>query len=152
VGLPEYSGVFRTEGITGHHLPQLASNTTILKTLLQVKNSQHRQKIQLRAMDVVLFGPPSGLGYWKDAIVVLSIVLCVCGIVYALRQRQVAQYRIDSFLDDFQGKEKELSELKMKLEVEKESSEAADGSSDTDPLPSSEDNGLLTQVHFRSVT
>ena len=32
----------------------------ILQIVLQISDSQHRQKIKLRAMDVVLFGPSNG--------------------------------------------------------------------------------------------
>ena len=48
----------------------------------------------------------------------LSILLCVSGVVYALRQRWIAQSRIDSFLEDFRAKEEELTKLREKLEHE----------------------------------
>ena len=119
VGLPQYADTFRYNKITGRHLPKIAINADqILQNVLLIVNSQHKQKIQLRAMDVVLFGPPTASGYWKDAMLVLSFTLSVLGVVYALRQRQMAQSKIDSFLDDFRIKEEELSKLKSKLELE----------------------------------
>ena len=58
---------------------------------------------------------PSGyFSYWKDAVLVLSSTLCLLGLLYALRQRQVAQSRIDTFLENTRVYEKELSELKEK--------------------------------------
>ena len=48
---------------------------------------------------------------WKDIVVVLSVSLCVVGVVYALRQRRVTQRRIDTFLESFREKERELKLL-----------------------------------------
>ena len=119
VHLPQYAESFRRHKITGRLLPKLATNSgQILQTALLIADSQHRQKIQLRAMDAVLFGPPRTSGYWKDVIMTLSILLCVSGVVYALRQRWIAQSRIDSFLEDFRAKEEELTKLREKLEHE----------------------------------
>lgn len=138
--------MFHYHQITGRHLPQLAVNTNqILQSLLLVSNHQHKNKIQLRAMDVVLFGPPIGSGYWKDAVLALSLVLSVCGVLYALRQRYLAQSKIDSFLDDFRVKEEELSKLKSKLELERTlNDEEENGSTDSIPTPPSEDDSLPT--------
>lgn len=36
--------------------------------LLGISDSQHKQKIQLRAMDVVLFGPPNGGEPYADTL------------------------------------------------------------------------------------
>lgn len=146
VHLSQYSEMFLYHKITGRHLPQLAVNTNqILQNLLLVSNSKHKQKIQLRAMDVVLFGPPIGSGYWKDAVLVLSLALSVCGVVYALRQRYLAQSKIDSFLDDFRVQEAELSKLKSKLELEKTiNDEEENASMDSAPTPPSEEDSLST--------
>ena len=117
VHLPQYAEAFRRHKITGRLLPKVATNSgQILQTVLLIADSQHRQKIQLRAMDAILFGPPRTSGYWKDVIMALSILLCVSGMVYAVRQRCIAQSRIDSFLEDFRAKEEELKKLREKLE------------------------------------
>ena len=47
-------------------------------------------------------------------VLVLSSTLCLLGLVYALRQRQVAQSKIDTFLKNIKVYERELSELKEK--------------------------------------
>ena len=41
----------------------------------------------------------------------LSVTLCVVGMVYAVRQRRETQRRIDTFLESFREKEKELRAL-----------------------------------------
>ncbi len=100
---------------------------------------------------MVLFGPPVGSGYWKDALLAISITLSVCGLLYALRQRYLAQSRIDSFLKDLRVKEEELSKLKCKLELETAVDEGGDSiSSDSVPTPPSEEESLST-VFSRSV-
>jgi len=126
VELPQYSEVFKKHNITGRHLPRIANNVKqILQIVLQISDSQHRQKIKLRAMDVVLFGPSNGVhsGYWKDAVVLLSSTLCLLGLLYALKQRHSAQTRIDAFLESIRIYERELNELKEKLEQQKEEAE-----------------------------
>ena len=59
----------------------------------------------------------------------LSILLCVSGVLYASRQRWIAQSRIDSFLKDYQTKEEELTKLRSKLELQEMAmAESADSS------------------------
>ena len=119
VHLPQYTETFRRHKITGRLLPKVATNSEqILQSVLLISDSQHRQKIQLRAMDAILFGPPRSSGYWKDIIMTLSILLCVWGVLYALRQRWIVQSQIDSFLEDYRTKEKELEKLRSKLELQ----------------------------------
>ncbi|CAI8033145.1 Stromal interaction molecule 1 [Geodia barretti] len=129
VELPQYGDVFYKLNVTGRHLPRLANNTRgMLQSLLGVTDSQHKQKLRLRAMDLVLFGPPNGkYSLWKDVVVALSVSLCVVGVAYALRQRRVTQQRIDTFLESFREKERELRALHEKLEEQKEGCDETDG-------------------------
>lgn len=46
-------------------------NTTLTVSLLGILERSHAQKLQLKALDIVLFGPPPGLsvmsqGMWRD--------------------------------------------------------------------------------------
>lgn len=117
VELPQYANTFREHQITGRQLPYIAINYgQILQSMLLITDSQHKQKIQLRAMDVVLFGPPVQPSQWKDTIVIISIILCTCGIIYALRQRKISKAHIDKFIADLKLKEEEVKRLKSKFE------------------------------------
>jgi hypothetical protein len=39
---------------------RLASNSVAFGNILGIKNSVHRQKLAVKAMDLVMFGPPKG--------------------------------------------------------------------------------------------
>ena len=57
--LPQYATKFQDEKINGSMLPLLAtSDASFLTKRLGITNPIHKSKITLKAMDVVLFGPP----------------------------------------------------------------------------------------------
>ncbi|XP_060086487.1 stromal interaction molecule 1-like, partial [Heteronotia binoei] len=59
VELPQYEETFRKLLLTGHAMPRLAiNNATMTGTVLKMTDRSHRQKLQLKALDTVLFGPP----------------------------------------------------------------------------------------------
>ncbi|KAM7540478.1 hypothetical protein Aperf_G00000044486 [Anoplocephala perfoliata] len=59
VELPEYSQVFFDLKVDGESIPRLVSrNAKFLNDELGIKNSLHRRKLSLKAMDLILFGPP----------------------------------------------------------------------------------------------
>lgn len=141
VELPQYASTFKKNHITGRQLPYIAANYgQILQNTLLITDNQHKQKIQLRAMDVILFGPPIPQGHWKDTIVILSTFLSVCGILYALRQRRLSQSRIDSFMEDLRLKEEEVSKLKSKFQALE--TELTDG-----PMGNPEEENLKEDSH-----
>ncbi|RZC32881.1 SAM 2 domain containing protein [Asbolus verrucosus] len=61
VDLPQYVPSFITHKVTGANLPRLAANNINFLNHLGIKDPIHKQKIVLKAMDVVLFGPPKGM-------------------------------------------------------------------------------------------
>uniref|UniRef100_A0A8C6XR67 Stromal interaction molecule 1 n=1 Tax=Naja naja TaxID=35670 RepID=A0A8C6XR67_NAJNA len=76
VELPQYEETFRKLQLTGHAMPRLAiTNTTMTGTLLKMTDRSHRQKLQLKALDTVLFGPPLYSLCLKYFLLTLSIVL-----------------------------------------------------------------------------
>ncbi|OWR53235.1 stromal interaction molecule 1 precursor, partial [Danaus plexippus plexippus] len=59
VELPQYRTLFLQHRITGAALPRLAvNNMQYMSNVLGIKDPIHKQKLALKAMDVVLFGPP----------------------------------------------------------------------------------------------
>uniref|UniRef100_A0A3Q2PGA2 Stromal interaction molecule 1b n=1 Tax=Fundulus heteroclitus TaxID=8078 RepID=A0A3Q2PGA2_FUNHE len=62
VELPQYADSFRKHQLDGKALPRLAvKNITLTVSLLKILERSHAQKLQLKAMDAVLFGPPPGV-------------------------------------------------------------------------------------------
>ena len=117
--LPRYTSNFVRQKITGRHLPYIAINAgQILQNKLGITDGQHKQKIQLRAMDIILFGPPNHYNgsFWKDVILVICMAWCLSGIVYAFRQRRLFRSRMDSFIADLRLKEDEVHRLKSRFD------------------------------------
>ncbi|KFP52371.1 Stromal interaction molecule 1, partial [Leptosomus discolor] len=58
VELPQYEETFRKLQLSGHAMPRLAvNNATMMGSVLKMTDRSHRQKLQLKALDTVLFGP-----------------------------------------------------------------------------------------------
>ncbi|VEN37049.1 unnamed protein product [Callosobruchus maculatus] len=60
VQLPQYVPNFIQNGVNGAKLPRLAVDDGKYLNILGIKDPIHKRKIALKAMDVVLFGPPKG--------------------------------------------------------------------------------------------
>uniref|UniRef100_UPI00358E1799 stromal interaction molecule 1-like isoform X2 n=1 Tax=Myxine glutinosa TaxID=7769 RepID=UPI00358E1799 len=120
VELPQYLELFRDNNISGPHLPQLAaSNQTLLTGLLHITDRSHRHKLQLKALDVVLFGPPPAThSPVKDAILVAAVVAGLgAGWVAFLQSKRWRRHvqRMELELESLQQAEESLIELQNKL-------------------------------------
>uniref|UniRef100_A0A5K3EYD4 SOAR domain-containing protein n=1 Tax=Mesocestoides corti TaxID=53468 RepID=A0A5K3EYD4_MESCO len=59
VELPEYGEIFQQYKVDGESIPRLVSRSPkFISDELGIKNSLHRRKLSLKAMDLILFGPP----------------------------------------------------------------------------------------------
>ena len=95
VELPQYADHFRRHGVNGSRLPQVAVSTGYLAKVVGVTNAIHRSKITLKAMDVVLFGPPkSDSNPLKDLVLTTLLLAAVTGLVYAYRQNRKSQLHL----------------------------------------------------------
>jgi len=66
----------------------VAIGSTFLTKQLGITNPIHRSKITLKAMDVVLFGPPKEYSSTvKDIILTTLLVIAITGLIYAYRDR-----------------------------------------------------------------
>lgn len=86
---------------------------------LGIKDLKHRQKISLKAMDVVLFGPPQRHNYYKDIILLLMCVVTIGGLWFALVQYKYSQTHLKKMLkdmDSLQKAEQQLSDLQKELD------------------------------------
>ncbi|XP_038674754.1 stromal interaction molecule 1-like [Scyliorhinus canicula] len=109
VELPQYEENFRKLHINGHDMPRLAvTNLTLAFSLLKVNDRSHRQKLQLKALDTVLFGPPllTRHNHLKDFMLVVSIVIGVGGCWFAYIQNRYSKEHMKKMMKDLEGLQK----------------------------------------------
>ncbi|XP_036319067.1 uncharacterized protein LOC118733669 isoform X2 [Rhagoletis pomonella] len=121
VQLPQYVELFRLHKVTGASLPRLAvNNMHYVGNVLGIKDPIHKQKIALKAMDVVLFGPPRETGTrWKDYILVTLLLSAIIGCWYAYQQNKNAKRHLRRMAQDMEGlqrAEQSLQEMQKELE------------------------------------
>ncbi|XP_054610136.1 stromal interaction molecule 1-like isoform X2 [Dunckerocampus dactyliophorus] len=125
VELPQYAETFRTHGLDGKALPRLAvKNTTLTTSLLKILDRSHAQKLQLKALDTVLFGPPPGRqNRWKDLVLGVSILAALGGCWFAYVQTRKSRDDLGKLMKDLEGlqrAEQSLLDLQEKLQKAQE--------------------------------
>nr|XP_018907869.1 PREDICTED: stromal interaction molecule homolog isoform X2 [Bemisia tabaci] len=128
VELPQYVPIFILHRVTGAHLPRLAvNNMQYLSNVLGIKDPIHKQKIALKAMDVVLFGPPKDYGHHvKDLVLVSLLLLALSGCWYAYHTNKVSRRHLKRMMKDMEGLHKAelaLDNLQKELERAKQEQE-----------------------------
>ncbi|KAH6936447.1 hypothetical protein HPB50_017397 [Hyalomma asiaticum] len=129
VELPQYAKTFEENAVDGSTLPRMAvANNNYLSSVLGIKDVIHKQKLTLKAMDVVLFGPPKHHNYIKDVLLVLSLVIAIGGCWFAYVQHNYSQLHLKKMMkdmDSLQRAEEQLSELQRELDKAKMEQETA---------------------------
>ncbi|XP_061485229.1 stromal interaction molecule 1 isoform X5 [Rhineura floridana] len=126
VELPQYEETFRKLQLTGHAMPRLAiTNATMTGTVLKMSDRSHRQKLQLKALDTVLFGPPllTRHNHLKDFMLVVSIVIGVGGCWFAYIQNRYSKEHMKKMMKDLEGlhrAEQSLHDLQERLQKAQE--------------------------------
>ncbi|XP_033992899.1 stromal interaction molecule 1-like [Trematomus bernacchii] len=119
VELPQYSESFRKLQLDGKALPRLAVRSPPLTSSLKVSDRTHAQKLQLKALDIVLFGPPPARPLLKDLLLVLSLLLALVGVSVSFllnRKSREDLGRVLSDLEALQSAEEELTQLQDRLQ------------------------------------
>ncbi|XP_075775808.1 stromal interaction molecule 1 isoform X3 [Pelodiscus sinensis] len=126
VELPQYEETFRKLQLSGHAMPRLAiNNATMMGTVLKMTDRSHRQKLQLKALDTVLFGPPllTRHNHLKDFMLVVSIVIGVGGCWFAYIQNRYSKEHLKRMMKDLEGlhrAEQSLHDLQERLQKAQE--------------------------------
>ncbi len=119
VDLPQYGDRFRVAGVNGTHLPKAAVSSSFLSKSVGVSSSIHRSKIALKAMDVVLFGPPRDQSnFVKDLVLTTLLVIAVSGFFYMRKQNKHAteqMQRMNTDMEQLAKAEATLQEMQEKL-------------------------------------
>ncbi|XP_051912926.1 stromal interaction molecule 2 isoform X2 [Hippocampus zosterae] len=126
VELPQYEKNFRDFRVTGNTLPRIAANEpSFLSMQLKVSDQRHKQKLNLKALDAVLFGPPlrPHHNWMKDFVLAISIVIGVGGCWFAYVQNKSSKVHMSQMMRDLeslQNAEQSLLDLQSRLEKAQE--------------------------------
>jgi len=124
VDLPQYSEIFIKEGVNGSQLPRAASVPSFLSKVLGITSSIHRSKISLKAMDVVLFGPPKEPSHWlKDVILTSLLLALLTALFWAYRTKKHSEAHLSKMIKDMESlakAEKALQDMQDKLVVQEQ--------------------------------
>ncbi|XP_076149295.1 stromal interaction molecule 2 [Alosa pseudoharengus] len=122
VELPQYERSFKELRVNGNTLPRIASNEpSFMSAYLKIQDQQHKQKLKLKALDVVLFGPLTRPphNWMKDLLLIVSVVMGVGGCWFAQVQNKASKVHISKMMKDLeslQRAELSLRELQEQLE------------------------------------
>ncbi|KAK2831752.1 hypothetical protein Q7C36_016838 [Tachysurus vachellii] len=126
VELQQYAEAFRKMNISGTSMPRLAvKNSTLTVTVLKILDRSHTQKLQLKALDTVLFGAPmmNSHNHLKDFMLVVSIVIGMGGCWFAYIQNRYSKDHMRKMMQDLEGlqrAEQSLHDLQQKLRIAQE--------------------------------
>ncbi|XP_019943949.1 stromal interaction molecule 1a isoform X2 [Paralichthys olivaceus] len=126
VELPQYMDAFRKMNFNGSAMSRLAvKNTTLTLSILKILDRSHVQKLQLKSLDTVLFGPPlmNRHNHLKDFMLVVSIVIGMGGCWFAYIQKRYSKDHMKKMMKDLEGlqrAEQSLHDLQQKLQIAQE--------------------------------
>uniref|UniRef100_A0A4W5NW76 Stromal interaction molecule 2 n=1 Tax=Hucho hucho TaxID=62062 RepID=A0A4W5NW76_9TELE len=126
VELPQYERSFRDFRFNGNTLPRLAANEpSFMSGQLKILDQRHKQKLNLKALDAVLFGPPlrPQHNWMKDFVLMVSIVIGMGGCWFAYIQNKSSKVHMSQMMKDLeslQSAEQSLMDLQGRLEKAQE--------------------------------
>ncbi|XP_072317830.1 stromal interaction molecule 1a isoform X2 [Eucyclogobius newberryi] len=126
VELPQYVEAIRKMNFSGSAMPRLAvKNSTLTLSILKILDRSHVQKLQLKALDTVLFGAPlmNRHNHLKDFMLVVSIVIGIGGCWFAYIQNRYSKDHMKKMMTDLEGlqrAEQSLHDLQQKLQIAQE--------------------------------
>jgi len=138
VDLPQYTDTFVKGGVTGSQLPLAASDPAFLSKVLGITNSIHRSKISLKAMDVVLFGPPKEPSHWlKDVLLTSLLVALTSALFWAYRTKKLSEEHINKMMQDMESlakAEQALQEMQSRVDTGAQVREQKEEQRDTEEV------------------
>ncbi|XP_045074773.1 stromal interaction molecule 2 isoform X1 [Coregonus clupeaformis] len=126
VELPQYEKNFKDFRVNGNTLPRIAANEpSFLSGQLKILDQRDKQKLNIKALDVVLFGAPirPPHNYMKDLLLIVSVMMGVGGCWFSQVQNKASKVHISKMMKDLeslQSAELSLRELQEQLEQAQE--------------------------------
>ncbi|KAK8407206.1 hypothetical protein O3P69_002046 [Scylla paramamosain] len=151
VELKQYAQNFYENAVNGSSLPSTvlsvitptskrrnsrlaANNEQFLTKVLGIKDPKHRSKITIKAMDVVLFGPPKDTGsHLKDLVLVSLLTLALIGCFKAYQRNREYEGQLSEMLKDMEKlreAEENLHQLEMFMTTNVKNKESKEKNSD----------------------
>lgn len=114
VDLPQYAATFIANSVDGTKLPLAASDPSFLSKKLGITNSIHKSKVTLKAMDVVLFGPPKEPTNWlKDVILSGLLIALLSALFWAYKQKKRSEEHLSKMIKDMESLNKAEEMLRI---------------------------------------
>jgi len=114
VDLPQYAATFIANNVDGTKLPLAASDPSFLSKKLGITNSIHKSKVTLKAMDVVLFGPPKEPTNWlKDVILSGLLIALLSALFWAYKQKKRSEEHLSKMIKDMESLNKAEEMLRI---------------------------------------
>ncbi|XP_031677337.1 stromal interaction molecule 2-like [Oncorhynchus kisutch] len=126
VELPQYEKNFKDFRVNGNTLPRIAANEpSFLSGQLKIVDQRDKQKLNIKALDAVLFGAPirPPHNYMKDLLLIVSVMMGVGGCWFSQVQNKASKVHISKMMKDLeslQNAELSLRELQEQLEQAQE--------------------------------
>ncbi|OZC09645.1 hypothetical protein X798_03339, partial [Onchocerca flexuosa] len=132
VRLPQYATIFIEMEIDGRALPRMAvANSTYLLSDLGIKNSVHKQKLRLKALDVVLFGFSGGNASWLKDIVLSILVIVLVTVLFVLKMQRtrsrMQMEQLTSKLSQLRSMQNNFEDIQRKFEEEQKRRQSTRG-------------------------
>lgn len=122
VKLPQYVDNFINAKATGISLPRMAlQNSTFITNELGIKNFVHRQRLQIKALDLVLFGHYDRASAIKDVILTILIgLLLILLIFFRIHKNRSKQKmgELTSMLSKLKDMENDFEGARRRYEVD----------------------------------
>uniref|UniRef100_A0A1I8EGG5 SAM domain-containing protein n=1 Tax=Wuchereria bancrofti TaxID=6293 RepID=A0A1I8EGG5_WUCBA len=121
VRLPQYASVFIGMEIDGRALPRMAvANSTYLLSDLGIKNSVHKQKLRLKALDVVLFGFSDGNASRLKDIALSVLVIVLVTVLFVLKMQRTRSHmqmeQLAAKLSQLKSMQSNFEDIQQKFE------------------------------------
>uniref|UniRef100_A0A8R1Y3H2 SAM domain-containing protein n=1 Tax=Onchocerca volvulus TaxID=6282 RepID=A0A8R1Y3H2_ONCVO len=139
VRLPQYATIFIEMEIDGRALPRMAvANSTYLLSDLGIKNSVHKQKLRLKALDVVLFGFSGGNASWLKDIILSILVIVLVTVLFVLKIQRTRSHmqmeQLTAKLSQLRSMQSNFEDIQQKFEEEQKRRQSTRGALESEQV------------------
>ncbi|EFO19869.2 hypothetical protein LOAG_08623 [Loa loa] len=139
VRLPQYASVFIGMEIDGRALPRMAvANSTYLLSDLGIKNLVHKQKLRLKALDVVLFGFSDGNASRLKDIALSVLVIVLVTVLFVLKMQRTRSHlqmeQLAAKLSQLRSMQSAFEDIQQRFEEEQKKRQSSRGAPESEQV------------------